>query len=55
MVNDVTALRAEPELAGLCAERDCEVVLMHMLGEPQTMQENPIYQDVVDDVKVVPG
>ena len=51
MVNDVTALRAEPELAGLCAERDCEVVLMHMLGEPRTMQENPTYDDVVDDVK----
>jgi dihydropteroate synthase len=51
MVNDVTALRAEPELAGLCAERNCEVVLMHMLGEPRTMQENPTYEDVVDDVK----
>jgi dihydropteroate synthase len=51
MVNDVTALRAEPELAGLCAERNCEVVLMHMLGEPRTMQENPTYGDVVDDVK----
>jgi dihydropteroate synthase len=51
MVNDVTALRAEPELAGLCAQRDCEVVLMHMLGVPRTMQENPTYDDVVDDVK----
>jgi dihydropteroate synthase len=51
MVNDVTALRAEPELAGLCAERGCEVVLMHMLGDPRTMQENPVYDDVVDDVK----
>jgi dihydropteroate synthase len=51
MVNDVTALRAEPELAGLCAERGCEVVLMHMLGDPRTMQENPTYDDVVDDVK----
>jgi dihydropteroate synthase len=51
MVNDVTALRAEPELAGLCAQRDCEVVLMHMLGEPRTMQESPTYDDVVDDVK----
>jgi dihydropteroate synthase len=51
MVNDVTALRAEPELAGLCAERNCELVLMHMLGEPRTMQENPTYDDVVDDVK----
>jgi dihydropteroate synthase len=51
MVNDVTALRGEPELAGLCAERRCEVVLMHMLGDPRTMQENPTYDDVVDDVK----
>jgi dihydropteroate synthase len=51
MVNDVTALRAQPELAGLCAERNCEVVLMHMLGEPRTMQQNPTYDDVVDDVK----
>jgi dihydropteroate synthase len=47
----VTALRAEPELAGLCAERGCEVVLMHMLGDPRTMQENPVYDDVVDDIK----
>jgi dihydropteroate synthase len=51
MLNDVTALRAEPELAGLCAQRDCEVVLMHMLGDPRTMQENPTYDDVVDAVK----
>jgi dihydropteroate synthase len=51
MVNDVTALRAEPDLGGLCAERGCEVVLMHMLGDPRTMQENPVYDDVVDDVK----
>ncbi|CAN5554349.1 dihydropteroate synthase [soil metagenome] len=51
IVNDVTALRAEPELAGLCAERGCTVVLMHMLGDPRTMQEDPRYDDVVDDVK----
>ena len=50
IVNDVTALRAEPEVAGLCAERGCEVVLMHMLGDPRTMQEDPTYDDVVDDV-----
>ena len=51
MVNDVTALRSESELAGLCAEHRCEVVLMHMLGDPRTMQENPVYDDVVDDIK----
>jgi dihydropteroate synthase len=55
MVNDVTALRADPDLAGLCAQRDCEVVLMHMLGDPRTMQENPTYDDVVDDVKAFLG
>jgi dihydropteroate synthase len=51
IVNDVTALRAEPELAALCAERDSGIVLMHMQGTPRTMQENPTYDDVVDDVK----
>jgi dihydropteroate synthase len=51
IVNDVTALRAEPELAGLCAQRDCGLVLMHMRGTPRTMQESPTYDDVVEDVK----
>jgi dihydropteroate synthase len=51
MVNDVTAFRSEPGLAALCAERGTDVVLMHMLGEPRTMQENPVYEDVVDEVK----
>ena len=51
MVNDVTALRGDPELAGLFGERRVELVLMHMLGTPRTMQENPTYDDVVDDVK----
>jgi dihydropteroate synthase len=51
IVNDVTALRQEPELAGLCARRGCGVILMHMQGTPRTMQENPTYDDVVDDVR----
>jgi len=51
MVNDVTALAADPGLAGLCADRGCEVALMHMQGTPRTMQEDPTYDDVVDDVK----
>jgi dihydropteroate synthase len=51
IVNDVTALRGDPELGALCAERDCGVVLMHMLGDPRTMQEDPRYDDVVDDVR----
>jgi dihydropteroate synthase len=51
LVNDVTALRSDPELAAVCAQTGCEVVLMHMLGDPRTMQENPVYDDVVDDIK----
>src|SRR5262249_53885509 len=49
-VNDVTASRHEPELAGLVADRGCECCLAHMLGEPRTMQDDPRYDDVVDDV-----
>ena len=51
IVNDVTAFRGDPELAGICADRGCDVVLMHMLGSPRTMQDDPRYDDVVDDVK----
>jgi dihydropteroate synthase len=51
IVNDVTALRGDPELAGLCADRGCGLVLMHMLGTPRTMQDSPAYDDVVDDIK----
>jgi dihydropteroate synthase len=50
-VNDVTAFRNAPEMAGLVADRDCDCCLMHMLGEPRTMQSDPRYDDVVDDVK----
>ena len=50
MVNDVSAFRLAPELAGLCAERGVDVCLMHMRGLPKTMQEDPIYDDVVADV-----
>ena len=51
IVNDVTALRGDPEIGGLCAERGAGLVLMHMQGDPRTMQANPVYDDVVDDVK----
>jgi dihydropteroate synthase len=50
-VNDVTALRGDPEMAGVVAETGCECCLMHMLGEPRTMQDDPRYDDVVDDVR----
>jgi dihydropteroate synthase len=51
LVNDVTALRGDPDMAALLAGQDCDVCLMHMLGEPRTMQRDPRYGDVVDDVK----
>ena len=50
MVNDVTALRADPELAGVVAEGGSYLCLMHMLGEPRTMQVDPRYDEVVADV-----
>jgi dihydropteroate synthase len=50
-VNDVTAFRAAPQLAGLVADRGVDCCLIHMLGEPRTMQEDPRYDDVVSDVK----
>ena len=51
LVNDVSALRADPEMAGLVADSGAECCLMHMLGEPRTMQHDPRYGDVVDEVK----
>jgi dihydropteroate synthase len=51
IVNDVTALRGDPAMAALLAGHGCDVCLMHMLGEPRTMQRDPRYGDVVDDVK----
>ncbi len=51
IVNDVTALRRDPEIGALCAERGAGLLLMHMQGDPRTMQANPTYDDVVDDVK----
>ena len=50
IVNDVSALRADPEMAGLCADRGVSVVLMHMIGTPRTMQDDPRYEDVVEEV-----
>jgi dihydropteroate synthase len=50
-VNDVTAFRHDPELAGLVADRGLDCCLMHMAGEPRTMQLDPRYDDVVSDVK----
>ena len=51
LVNDVTALRGDPEMAAVVADSGAECCLMHMLGEPRTMQDDPRYEDVVTEVK----
>ena len=51
MVNDVTALRGDPEMAGVVADAGADCCLMHMLGEPRTMQDDPRYDDVVGEIK----
>lgn len=50
LVNDISALRREPELAGVVAEASADLCLMHMQGEPRTMQVAPHYDDVVSEV-----
>ena len=50
-VNDVTALRGDPEMASVVAAGGVDCCLMHMLGDPRTMQDDPRYGDVVDEVK----
>jgi len=51
VVNDVSGLLADPEMAGVCANFGCGVVVMHMQGSPQTMQMAPRYSDVVAEVR----
>lgn len=51
LVNDVTALRGDPAMAEVVAAHDAECCLMHMLGRPRTMQQDPHYDEVVSDVK----
>jgi dihydropteroate synthase len=51
LVNDVTALRGDPEMAAVVAAAGAECCLMHMLGDPRTMQADPRYDDVVNDIK----
>jgi dihydropteroate synthase len=50
LVNDVTALRGDPELAGVVADAGAYLCLMHMRGEPRTMQVHPHYDDVAAEV-----
>ncbi|MHB8513073.1 MAG: dihydropteroate synthase [Actinomycetota bacterium] len=51
ILNDVSAARFDPLMLELAATRKAPIVLMHMQGEPRTMQTNPTYDDVVEDVR----
>jgi dihydropteroate synthase len=50
IINDVSGLHKEPQFAKLCAEYDATYVLMHSQGNPKTMQRNPTYNHVIDDI-----
>ena len=51
LINDVTALRGDPSMASVVEQAACPVILMHMQGEPRTMQKEPHYEDVVREVR----
>jgi dihydropteroate synthase len=51
MINDISALRFDPEMIVLAKETDVPVIIMHMLGTPTDMQVNPVYDDVVAEIK----
>jgi len=51
MINDVSAGNDDPQLFELAADRNVPMILMHMQGNPQTMQINPVYDDVVEDIR----
>ncbi len=50
IINDISALNHDPEMAGLAAQRDVPVILMHMKGKPKTMQVNPFYEDLMGEI-----
>ncbi len=51
MINDISALRHDPKMAGVCATSGCDVILMHMRGTPRTMQRAPRYSNIVAEVR----
>jgi dihydropteroate synthase len=51
IINDISAFEMDPDMAKVAARHDVPVILMHMLGSPRTMQRNPVYADVVREVR----
>ena len=52
MINDVTALRGDPEIVHLVAQADASIILMHMQGDPRTMQQKPTYTNLIDEISL---
>jgi|TARA_B100000809_G_scaffold266927_1_gene333127 dihydropteroate synthase len=52
MINDVTALRGDPEIVQLVAQADASIILMHMQGDPRTMQQKPTYTNLIDEISL---
>lgn len=51
IVNDISGLHADPDMAATAAKHNASVIVMHMQGTPDTMQKNPVYDDVIADIK----
>ena len=51
MINDISALRFDPDMAAVAKAFDIPVVLMHMLGDPKTMQKSPAYDDLIFEIR----
>jgi len=51
MINDISALRLDPDVSFVAAESGVPVILMHMKGTPENMQKNPVYDDLLGDIK----
>lgn len=51
IINDISALRFDPKMIEVVKDFDCPVIIMHMKGNPKTMQINPTYTDVVKEIK----
>lgn len=51
MINDISSFRFDPRMADLAAQNNAGVILMHMKGKPKTMQADPFYEDLLEEVK----
>ena len=51
IINDISALRNDPELTAIASEFNVPIILMHMKGTPKTMQESPVYSDLINEIK----